>query len=473
MIAFCHSYLVIYVRPYSGFMALALVESATSETVGAYAGLLAASFMLGRSLSAVLWGQLADTYGRLPVLYLSLSFSCVLSLCFGLSTNFAQALVCRCLLGLVNGLVATAKTCVSELAAEDKQLEMRTMNLVLSTWAGSLMFAPAIGGALSEPVRQYPGWIWLQQQEELCAFLNHFPFVLPNAVGALLCLLSILCVRMFAIETLPQHKIRHVMNLPNDAVQSVRTLRAAMSAFVRLNTVAEDEEMPAEQLERLRQSSHSLYGDIRIDRSDSGASISEADEDEISSLAEISAVLLSLVEDDLDEAVLDSFRCTNDLGGILLNETARRSISRGVSRRSSLIAQQRRLIRRRLSSSTFNSTSADGDDAATIASLWSYDNVRYHLIVLWMTAFFVGTIDELFPLFCMSLNNGLGLTEVGIGSILSVSGLMFLKVQLVFYAPFVDFTGLYGSIRIGSIALVFLTALVPLSLVLNHSQKGE
>jgi hypothetical protein len=90
-----HSYLLISVFPYAGYMSIYLIESANEETAGSHAGLLASAFMLGRSTTGYLWGKVADSYGRTTVLYLSLGAACFFSIGFGLAPTFASALAFR------------------------------------------------------------------------------------------------------------------------------------------------------------------------------------------------------------------------------------------------------------------------------------------------------------------------------------------------------------------------------------------
>lgn len=144
-------------------MAIELIPSLDEESAGSYAGLIAAAFMTGRALSAYGWGKLADVYGRVPVLQVSLALSCAFSLLFGLSTNFWVAIAWRFLLGLGNGLISTTKTSVSELAGGDKTLEAHSMNIVMSMWGGAFLVAPAISGAIVEPAKQYPEISWVQE----------------------------------------------------------------------------------------------------------------------------------------------------------------------------------------------------------------------------------------------------------------------------------------------------------------------
>ena len=68
-----NAFVLINVFPYSGFMVLFLLPRTTPETTGTYAGFLASSFMLGRCVTAVEWGKIADKYGRVCALQVSRS----------------------------------------------------------------------------------------------------------------------------------------------------------------------------------------------------------------------------------------------------------------------------------------------------------------------------------------------------------------------------------------------------------------
>lgn len=128
-----NAYLVISVFPYAGYMVMDLGNGRfTQDNVGTYAGVLASSFMVGRTISAFAWGKAADSYGRTTVLMACLLLSSILSLLFGLSTSLPRALAWRFCLGLSNGgLISVAKTSASELANGDQAAERRTMGLVI------------------------------------------------------------------------------------------------------------------------------------------------------------------------------------------------------------------------------------------------------------------------------------------------------------------------------------------------------
>jgi MFS family permease len=121
------SWLLISVYPYSGFMAIDLIPEVNEENAGSYAGMIASSFMIGRALSSYGWGKVADIYGRKFVLFASLGLSCLFSVLFGTASTFGSALAWRFMLGLINGIVGTAKTTTSEIAHGNQKLETRGM----------------------------------------------------------------------------------------------------------------------------------------------------------------------------------------------------------------------------------------------------------------------------------------------------------------------------------------------------------
>lgn len=87
-----------------------------------------------------------------------------------------------------------------------------------------------------------------------------------------------------------------------------------------------------------------------------------------------------------------------------------------------------------------------------------------------IASFMSSAIDEGFPLFCLSKEAGLGLTENSIGAILSVSGLLFVLLQYFVYSALVESFGIDGTIRVTSCLFGPIVALIPVSLLLNYGQ---
>ncbi len=107
---FTHSWLMVSVFPYSAFMVIFLVPETNEETAGTYAGVLAASFMMGRAITAYGWGAMSDVYGRKIVIFWSLIMSSFFCLLFGMATSFKGALLWRFLMGASNGIAGISKS---------------------------------------------------------------------------------------------------------------------------------------------------------------------------------------------------------------------------------------------------------------------------------------------------------------------------------------------------------------------------
>ena len=88
----------------------------------------------------------------------------------------------------------------------------------------SALIGPAVGGLLSEPIKQFPRFFDCSEEHELCSrlvafwkpILHAYPFLLPNLVGAIIALVSLVMVLCFVDETLPDDKRRDWKLIPND-----------------------------------------------------------------------------------------------------------------------------------------------------------------------------------------------------------------------------------------------------------------
>lgn len=204
-----HSYLLISVFPYSGFMALYLLD-VNEDKAAQYAGLIASAFMVGRAVTSILWGQAADRYGRSQALYASLILSCICSVLFGITKSFWGAMVLRFLLGCANGIMSTIKTVVSEICTTEAE-EARTMSLVMGMWGWGFLVSPVLSGFLAEPVKQYPDLEWLDEGTVAGRLLRAYPFLLPNILGAVFCLVGMLLLWLFFNENLPSSQAHSLL----------------------------------------------------------------------------------------------------------------------------------------------------------------------------------------------------------------------------------------------------------------------
>lgn len=439
-------------------MAMFLVPSANEENAGTYAGWIAASFMIGRSLTAYAWGICSDRYGRVRTLQLSLGLSGLATLLFGLSSNFVVALVWRFCLGLSNGLISTAKVVVSELADGDTDRECQTMNLVMSMWGGAFLIAPAMSGALAEPLKQYRA-AWLQNTPILSNLLKRWPFLLPNLLGSIICVVGLICVHLFIMETLPKQKLRPIRSLVGD-------IWNAVWAWVPTNNDQESSALlPTKD-------SPSLYG---------GNNVLQDDDCSCEPDLSTSHGLTQRIEQDVQDAIRSSQLMSNNLNSALTTRRARQSIVTDIERRCQCAAGGRtgnicckgmigaeafKRIRRASMRQTL--------PPATMSSLWANTRTRELMLVHWLGSFLMVALDEAFPLFCISIHaGGLGLLENSIAHVLSASGILFLVVQLVFYAPLIEKLGLFGSMSLATAIMPVLTVTLSVAGWLNQTASAS
>ncbi|KAG5389408.1 hypothetical protein IGI04_030949 [Brassica rapa subsp. trilocularis] len=160
--------------PYLYFMIRDFHVAEKEEDIGFYAGFVASSFMIGKALTSILWGKLADRYGRKPIILMATFSVIIFNTLFGLSTSFWFAISVRFLLGCVNCLLGVIRAYASEVVSE----EYHALSLsVVSTSRGiGLIIGPAIGGYLAQPAEKYPN---LFSQDSV---FGSFPYFLPSLV---------------------------------------------------------------------------------------------------------------------------------------------------------------------------------------------------------------------------------------------------------------------------------------------------
>ncbi|KZV39949.1 protein ZINC INDUCED FACILITATOR-LIKE 1-like [Dorcoceras hygrometricum] len=124
-----------------------VLSSEREEDIGFYAGFIGCSYMLGRALTSVVWGNIADRYGRKPVIILGSSMVVVFNTLFGLSTTFWMAIVTRFLLGSLN-VLGPIKAYACELVREEHQA--LGLSAVSTAWGIGLIAGPALGGFFAQ-----------------------------------------------------------------------------------------------------------------------------------------------------------------------------------------------------------------------------------------------------------------------------------------------------------------------------------
>jgi Major Facilitator Superfamily len=305
-------------------------------------------------------------------MYASLVLSCIFSLLFGITKSFSAALLVRFLLGCSNGIMSTIKTVVSEISCNEA-VEARIMNLVVGMWGWGFLISPVVSGALAEPVKQYPDAAWLNEGTFAGDVLREYPFLLPNVLGAAVCLIAIVLIRLFVHETHPAEQ-RH------SVTEDLRMLLARCQRY-----------LPGYRYKKLpgtKDSDHDFS-----------------------------------MEDELD-----------------LDHIYRETVT---------------------------------EKPPSMMSMLSQKDTRNCLFLFWSYSFVSLTVDEAFPLFCLSHTAGFGIPEKEIGKILSCTGLIFAVCQYFVYTVVYNYCGgLRGSIKAGSALSAPIMFLVPLSLLLNRGEEN-
>lgn len=443
---FCQVYLLAGVFTYSGFMAIFLMPELTPESAGSYAGLISALYLIGRSVSAFSWGQIADTIGRKKVFYLSFLIPGLCSIWFALTKSMYMALISRFIMGLGNGLVLAAKTVVSELAEGHDELETRAMGLVMGMWGWAFMVGPVISGFLAEPVKQYPNLAFVRYFKHT---LSEYPFLLPNLVSVTLCLLGGLTIHFFVDETLPEKKRKTITEalseefgklqvmIFGDNRNKAELLPLVTSAKNNGRYDASNEEStkkdstPMISTTQYRENldpSVNTFGTYALTNSDDGSDDSNQDNESFYSA-------VSNFPHDFD---------------IHLDDEIEEGHSSDLTKKNELKSN------------------------STMSYLWGVDATREHLIVYWYTCFASILVDEAFPLYCISSTAGLRLEETGIGQILYGSGLVFVIGQYPLYAFLMSRYGIFKTHVVGALCATPMIFILPLSLYLNrHSERGD
>ncbi|BFG20785.1 hypothetical protein CerSpe_070590 [Prunus speciosa] len=221
--------------PFLYFMIRDLHIAKREEDIGYYAGYVGASFMIGRVLTSIFWGVVADRYGRKPVIIIVIAAVVIFNTLFGLSVNFWMAISTRFLLGCLNGLLGPIKAYASEAFREEHQaLGMSTVSVA---WGIGSIIGPALGGFLAQPADKYPN-IFSQN-----SIFGRFPYFLPC-----------LCISLFAFGVciasfwLPEtlHKHNGNTRLHDDSFEALET--ASYGSFANEGKQKTEEQIPKENL---------------------------------------------------------------------------------------------------------------------------------------------------------------------------------------------------------------------------------
>lgn len=162
--------------------------------VGFYSGLIESLFSVVQIFVFILWGRLADSIGRKPVMIITLSGMILSTMAYTMATTIPQMILFRCLAGVFSGSRLVLRTMLFEHSTPE--------NVAMTySWFGfanniGTSLGPIIGGVLADPVGQYPGIF------EGIAFFENFPYALVGIFLTAVGVVGILVTFLFLEETL-------------------------------------------------------------------------------------------------------------------------------------------------------------------------------------------------------------------------------------------------------------------------------
>ncbi|KAK4485602.1 hypothetical protein RD792_008245 [Penstemon davidsonii] len=178
IITLCAALPISSLFPFLYFMIRDFHIAKREEDISYYAGFVGSSFMLGRALTSLLWGLLADKYGRRPIIIFGAIIVVIFNTLFGVSVNFWMALSTRFLLGSLCGILGPIR--------------------ISTSWGIGLVIGPAVGGYLAQPADKFPH---IFSKESL---FGRFPYFLPCLVISVFALVASI-ISIWLPETLHNH----------------------------------------------------------------------------------------------------------------------------------------------------------------------------------------------------------------------------------------------------------------------------
>ncbi|KAL8919111.1 MAG: hypothetical protein Q9172_005141 [Xanthocarpia lactea] len=147
--------------------------------VGFYSGVFESLFSAIQVVVLIFWGSMADRVGYKYMLVCSLCGMAGGPVLFGFSTSLWQMALFRCVTGIFSGSIIIIRSMLMHLCAPETQA--RTFGWY--TFADSIAFfaGPLLGGALADPVSQYPAMF------KGVSLFEHFPYALPGMVTGAVC----------------------------------------------------------------------------------------------------------------------------------------------------------------------------------------------------------------------------------------------------------------------------------------------
>ncbi|RPB26691.1 MFS general substrate transporter [Terfezia boudieri ATCC MYA-4762] len=185
-IAFCSIF------PYIYYMIDSFGIAKNDNEIAMYAGMVTSAFAFAEFLTGMWWGRISDKVGRKPVLIGGLAGTMVSMILFGFAKSFPVALLARAAGGFLNGNIGVIQTTVAEMVPR-KEYQPRAYAIMPFIWSIGSIIGPAVGGALADPIRQYP------EIFKPGGFFEEYPYSLPNLFASAVLIIGV-CVGILFLE---------------------------------------------------------------------------------------------------------------------------------------------------------------------------------------------------------------------------------------------------------------------------------
>ncbi|KAF2211838.1 hypothetical protein CERZMDRAFT_42569 [Cercospora zeae-maydis SCOH1-5] len=190
----CEPIAFMSIFPYIYYMIESFHITNDHNRIALYAGLVTSVFAAAECLGAGFWGSLSDRLGRKPILLTGLAGTGISMLMFGFAPNLPVALLARALGGALNGNIGVLQTTVNEVVKVEAH-QARAYAIMPTVWCMGAFVGAGLGGALADPVRNYPDVF-----HEGTIFAR-FPYLLTNLVCTAVVVFSMLVGILFLEET--------------------------------------------------------------------------------------------------------------------------------------------------------------------------------------------------------------------------------------------------------------------------------
>ena len=172
--------------------------SLPASVISTQAGIMQGSFTAAEFVTAMLWGQLADTesMGRKRVMLIGLGGTFISSIGFAFSKTFTAAVLFRVAAGVLNSNVGVLRTMVAEVVKEKKHQSLAFLILPMCFNIG-IIIGPILGGSLANPIEAYPGIFGPGTRlggKDGVAWMKEWPFALANLFNGFFAFIAMLSV---------------------------------------------------------------------------------------------------------------------------------------------------------------------------------------------------------------------------------------------------------------------------------------